>query len=151
MSQAETKEVGPLRCPKCGFENASGIKFCGNCGAELKVDVRSGYVEALAWLQIATSLYFLVSLAFNTIVQHFSFFLLSYSVVGLAGIYIGVQLHRGEGGTWLKVASGIAIAIGTAASTYLFALGLTVGGVVGPAWVLFLVCAGLLWVSRKSR
>jgi class 3 adenylate cyclase/pimeloyl-ACP methyl ester carboxylesterase len=26
-----------VRCPSCSFENASGIKFCGNCGASLKL------------------------------------------------------------------------------------------------------------------
>jgi class 3 adenylate cyclase/tetratricopeptide (TPR) repeat protein len=26
-----------MRCPACSFENASGIKFCGDCGASLKV------------------------------------------------------------------------------------------------------------------
>jgi Double zinc ribbon/Adenylate and Guanylate cyclase catalytic domain len=26
-----------MRCPSCGFENASGIKFCGECGAPLKL------------------------------------------------------------------------------------------------------------------
>jgi class 3 adenylate cyclase/tetratricopeptide (TPR) repeat protein/DNA-binding IscR family transcriptional regulator len=25
-----------MRCPACGFENARGIKFCGECGASLK-------------------------------------------------------------------------------------------------------------------
>jgi class 3 adenylate cyclase len=25
-----------MHCPACGFENASGIKFCGECGAPLK-------------------------------------------------------------------------------------------------------------------
>src|SRR5262249_55472118 len=25
-----------MRCPACGFENASGMKFCGECGASLK-------------------------------------------------------------------------------------------------------------------
>ena len=24
-----------MRCPACGFENASGIKFCGECGKPL--------------------------------------------------------------------------------------------------------------------
>jgi hypothetical protein len=29
-------QKGPLmRCPACGFENASGIRFCGECGAPL--------------------------------------------------------------------------------------------------------------------
>jgi uncharacterized membrane protein YvbJ len=26
-----------MRCPSCGFENASGIKFCGECGVPLKL------------------------------------------------------------------------------------------------------------------
>ena len=26
-----------MHCPACGFENASGIKFCGECGAPLKL------------------------------------------------------------------------------------------------------------------
>src|SRR5262245_10524755 len=26
-----------MRCPSCGFENASGIKFCGECGGPLKL------------------------------------------------------------------------------------------------------------------
>jgi len=26
-----------MRCPACGFENASGIKLCGECGAPLKL------------------------------------------------------------------------------------------------------------------
>src|SRR6476661_1337630 len=25
-----------MRCPACGFENASGMKFCGECGSSLK-------------------------------------------------------------------------------------------------------------------
>src|SRR5438093_12590850 len=30
-----------MRCPSCGFENASGIKFCGECGASLKLKCSS--------------------------------------------------------------------------------------------------------------
>jgi class 3 adenylate cyclase len=30
-----------VRCSACGFENASGIKFCGECGASLKVKCSS--------------------------------------------------------------------------------------------------------------
>ena len=26
-----------MRCPVCGFENASGIKFCGECCEPLKI------------------------------------------------------------------------------------------------------------------
>src|SRR5437867_1200916 len=30
-----------MRCPSCGFENASGIKFCGECGSPLKLKCSS--------------------------------------------------------------------------------------------------------------
>ncbi|MET0153923.1 MAG: zinc ribbon domain-containing protein, partial [Candidatus Binatia bacterium] len=30
-----------MRCSACGFENASGIKFCGECGAPLKLKCSS--------------------------------------------------------------------------------------------------------------
>jgi hypothetical protein len=37
-----------IRCPACTFENASGIKFCGECGAALKLKcVRCGFENAL--------------------------------------------------------------------------------------------------------
>ena len=38
-----------MRCPACGFENASGIKFCGECGASLKIKCSScGFENAPA-------------------------------------------------------------------------------------------------------
>jgi hypothetical protein len=36
-----------MRCPACGFENASGIKFCGECSASLQVKAYSD-VQGLA-------------------------------------------------------------------------------------------------------
>jgi len=30
-----------MHCQACGFENASGIKFCGECGASLKLKCAS--------------------------------------------------------------------------------------------------------------
>jgi class 3 adenylate cyclase len=38
-----------MLCPACGFENASGIKFCGECGAALKLKCSScGFENAPA-------------------------------------------------------------------------------------------------------
>jgi hypothetical protein len=37
-----------MRCPVCSFENASGIKFCGECSAALKIKCsRCGFDNAL--------------------------------------------------------------------------------------------------------
>jgi hypothetical protein len=27
-----------MLCPNCGFENPTGFKFCGQCGASLKAE-----------------------------------------------------------------------------------------------------------------
>jgi class 3 adenylate cyclase/tetratricopeptide (TPR) repeat protein len=36
-----------MRCPSCGFENVSGTKFCGECGAPLKLKCSScGFANA---------------------------------------------------------------------------------------------------------
>jgi hypothetical protein len=130
--------------------NGVGIKFCGNCGVELRATILTDYVEALAFLHIASSLYVLLTLGSNYLVQHIFFLLILYAVVGVAGLYIGYEIHRGAGGIWLKVASAITIGLGLATTSFLYVLGLYLGGLVGPSWVLFLVCAWLLWVSRKS-
>jgi hypothetical protein len=38
-----------MHCPACGFENASSIKFCGECGASLKIRCSScGFENAPA-------------------------------------------------------------------------------------------------------
>lgn len=142
---------GPMRCPKCGFMNGGGIKFCGNCGGELRTAIRTDYVEALAVLHITSSLYVLVTLGSNYSVLGSLLLLIPYAVVGVAGLYVGYEIHRGSGGTWVKVASAITIAIGLAATSFLYVVGLVYGGgLIGPAWVLFLVCGWLLWVSRKG-
>jgi hypothetical protein len=139
-----------MRCPKCGFMNGPGIKFCGNCGAELRAVMTRDYVEALAVLHIASSLYVLVTLGSNNLVRLYLFLLIPYAVVGTAGLYVGYQFHRGNGGRWLKVASAITSVVGFVVTSFLYVFGLLSGGLFGPSWVLFLVCGWLLWVSRRS-
>jgi hypothetical protein len=130
--------------------NGVGIKFCGNCGVELRATMLTDYVQALAILHIASSLYVLLTLGSNYLVQRNFFLLIPYAVVGVAGLYVGYEMHRGNGGRWLKVASAITIGLGLAVTSFLYVFGLFYAGLIGPAWVLFLVCAWLLWVSRKS-
>jgi hypothetical protein len=138
-----------MKCPKCGFMNGTGIKFCGNCGAELKATARADYVEALAVLHIATSFYVLVTLGTSYFVQNTLFFLISYAIVGVGGLYVGYEFHLGSGGKWLMLASAITIVLGAVATGLVYLIGLSIAGVFGPSWILFLFCGWLLWISRK--
>jgi Double zinc ribbon len=40
-----------MRCPACGFENASGIKFCGECGTSLKLKCAGCGFESAAGMK----------------------------------------------------------------------------------------------------
>jgi Double zinc ribbon len=40
-----------MRCPACGFENASGIKFCGECGLAVKAKCASCGFENAAGIK----------------------------------------------------------------------------------------------------
>ena len=126
------------------------MKFCGNCGVELKASKGSDYVEALAILQITSAIFMLLTIGSNYLVYSVSFFLLLYAVVGVASLYVGYEMHRGSSGRWLKLASATAIVIGLCTTSFIFYVGLSLGGLIGPAWVLFAMCAVLLWVSRKN-
>ena len=150
MSQGDPAALEGGRCQKCGFINGPGIKFCGNCGAKLGLRPRPDYVQALASMHIATSAYVILTLAFNYLAHSIGLLVITYSVAGVAGLYIGYSLHMGHSGKWLKFASAITIALGLLGTSVLFWLGLTLQGLIGPAWVLYLATAYLLWLCRKS-
>jgi hypothetical protein len=40
-----------MRCPACGFENASGLKFCGECGTSLKLKCAGCGFESAAGMK----------------------------------------------------------------------------------------------------
>ena len=104
----------------------------------------------MAAIHITASLYLLLSVAFNVIVQATYLLFVPYLVSGATGLYLGYEYHRGKKGRWLKVASALTVAIGLAATSVLFILGLALRGVIGPAWILFLVNAWWLWSSRDA-
>lgn len=145
--EAEPRGQGLVKCPKCGFENASDMKFCGKCGAKLEIKSSRGSFEGLAALHIAASLYLLLSVVFNSLVHTFLLLLVPYTVSGVAGLYLGYEFHYGKRGRRLKVASALTIAIGLAATSGLFIFGT---GVIAPAWILFLVNAWYLWGIRNE-
>jgi hypothetical protein len=139
-----------VSCEKCGFENPPGLKFCGNCGARLSSSLEIARFEGLALLHIAGSLYLLLSLASNALVQASPAFITLHASSALLGLYAGYRLYTGRAGKYLKIVSPLAIALGLASTLTLFLLGLTIRGVVGPAWIIFLVNAWALWRDRRK-
>jgi hypothetical protein len=139
-----------VRCGKCGFENPPDLKFCGNCGARLSVVLEAPSFEGLALLHIAGSLYLLLSLAFNALVQASPAFIILYASSALLGLYAGYRFYTGRASKYLKIVSPLAIALGLTSTSILFLLGLAIRGVVGPAWIIFLVNAWALWRNRRK-
>jgi hypothetical protein len=138
-----------VRCGKCGFENPPDLKFCGNCGTRLSVVLETPRFEGLASLHIAGSLYLLLSLAFNALVRASPAFIILYASSALLGLYAGYRFYTGRASKYLKIVSPLAIALGLTSTSILFLLGLAIRGVIGPAWIIFLVNAWALWRDRK--
>ncbi|MCP8316491.1 MAG: zinc ribbon domain-containing protein [archaeon] len=137
-----------VKCKKCGFENPSNLKFCGNCGARLSVTAITPKFEGLALLHITGSAYLIISLIFNALVQASVIFMIPYIASGLLGLYAGYEFYTSKAGKWLKIISALAIIIGLVSTSLLFLIGLEVRGVIGPAWVIFLINAWMLWKER---
>jgi len=66
------------------------------------------------------------------------------------GLYAGYQFYLGKTGKHLKIISSLAIITGLASTSILFLIGLGIRGVIGPAWIIFLVNAWVLWKERKK-
>jgi hypothetical protein len=140
----------PVKCRKCGFENPPSFKFCGNCGEKLiEVEVAPKF-EGLALLHVTASIYLLISLIFNALVQASLAFITLYAASALMGLYAGYQFYLGKTGKHLKIISSLAIITGLASTSILFLIGLGIRGVIGPAWIIFLVNAWVLWKERKK-
>jgi hypothetical protein len=65
------------------------------------------------------------------------------------GLYAGYQFYLGKTGKYLKIISLLAIMLGLASTFILFLIGLGIRGVIGPAWIIFLVNAWILWRERR--
>ena len=138
------------KCEKCGFLNASGLKFCGNCGSKLAPVMVSRMVQALGLLFISTSLYLVISIIFNGVVQSSPLFLVGYLVSILLGMFVGYGIVRGERGGLFVIGAAASIAVGLGSSFLLFLVGLSAQGVIGPVWIFFVVMAWVLWKARKE-
>jgi len=128
-----------VKCPRCGFENPASMKFCGNCGSNLKPTVSQPELKALELLHATGSIYLLVSVVFNSLVQASQMLTALYVASALLGLYVAYKLHRGNSDRNLKLASILASIIGLSVTSFTFLIGLNVKGVIGPAWVIFAV------------
>jgi hypothetical protein len=137
-----------VKCRKCGFENPSNVKFCGNCGARLAASALAPKFEGLALLHVVGSAYLLISLASNSLVQASMTFTIPYLASGLLGLYVAYELYRGRASKYLKMASASAIVVGLVSTFILFLIGLGVRGVIGPAWAIFAISLWVLWKQR---
>jgi uncharacterized protein (DUF983 family) len=145
----ELVAAGFGNCPKCGAMNAETAKFCNTCGAQLQVTAVSG-VEGLVSLHVVVALYVFISLAVNALIQASLLFLSLYIVTGVLAI-VGVSLLRTERGRrWAKFVSVAMIGAGIVGTFLFWLIGLAVSGVVGPAWVIFIVTIWQLWRDRRS-
>lgn len=138
-----------VKCEKCGFDNPPNMKFCGNCGSRLEAIVEPRKFEGLALLHITGSAYLIISLIFNSLVQASLIFTILYVASALLGLYSGYKFYTDEARRYLKIASALAIIIGLASTFMLFIIGLGVRGVIGPAWIIFVINAWALWRERK--
>jgi len=139
-----------IKCRKCGFENPPNFKFCGNCGEKLAETEVAPKFEGLALLHITASIYLIVSLIFNAVVQASPAFITPYVLSALLGLYAGYRFYQAKTSKHLIVISAIAIILGLASTLSLFLIGLGIRGVIGPAWTIFLINAWTLWKARKK-
>jgi hypothetical protein len=139
-----------VKCPKCGFSNSSNLKYCGNCGARLLQPRTGRTLQSLSLLLIATSLYLVISILSDRVVQSYILILAGYLVSALLGSYVGYQILQERSGKGLVVAAAASITTGFVFSFTLYLVGLSAGGVVGPVWIFFVVMAWLLLKSRRE-
>ena len=123
------------------------MKFCGNCGVKISIETNAPKFEALVLLHLAASLYLVISLIFNTLVQMSSVFIVPYVASSLLGLFAAYSFYRGKTSKSLKAISALAIAIGLAFTFTLFVIG---ASLIGPAWIIFVINGWALWKQRRA-
>lgn len=141
-------------CGKCGFRNPAGAKFCLNCGKSLVVSapLPSVSFDGLSLLHFTGSAYILISVLFNELYKASVVFLGIFVAIAIMGFGLAYGFYSWKKVTRRKVVqavSGVTIVLGFVSTFILFFLGLNVSGIVGPAWIIFLVTGWKLWADRN--
>jgi len=72
----------------------------------------------------------------------------TYLASALLGLYAAYEFYKGKVTKWLMITSAAATAIGLASTLILSLIGFGVRGVIGPAWIIFIINAMILWKER---
>jgi hypothetical protein len=136
-------------CPRCGFKNLSGAKFCSSCGLSFKPTLKGRFDGSVALL-LAGSFYLLISLLFNAIIQQVWYFAVPAAVSGLLGLYAANQMYKGQMKAATFAIALTSVVIGFAVTLIVFLIGLGIQGVFGPAWIIFALTGYWLYRSRSS-
>jgi hypothetical protein len=149
------KETG-IACENCGFVNPSGVKFCSNCGKNLAVvSIPTERFESLFLLNLAGSLYVLMSVLFNEVYSISPIFLTAFLAVSVLGLIAAYGFYSwskidSKKKLLIKVISGLTVVLGFSSTFFMFYLGLAVSGVIGPIWIIYVILGWRLWTDRQK-
>jgi hypothetical protein len=140
-----------MSCSKCGYKkNPPEAKYCLNCGAKLSASSIVQPLDGLFYLHLVGSSYLLTSLVFNSVVRASIFLAIPYLVGGILGLISANELRRASRRRFVKILSASSVALGLVGTLMLFLIGMELRGIVGPAWLIFLINAWKLWRDRSS-
>ena len=141
-------------CPRCGFKNLSGAKFCSSCGLSFKPTLKGRFDGSVALL-FAGSIYLLFGIAFNQLMQEIPYFWIPAVVSGLLGLYAAYQLNKGQGNKATFAVALTSIIIGLVVTVLLFLVGIipiangnSFLGLTGAPWIIFALAA--FWLYRDK-
>jgi len=131
-----------VKCRKCGLDSPSEAKFCPNCGAKIGVvrALNGRPFLSLAFLHFAGGTYLIIAAIANKLVQASLLFLIPYILIGVLSLFVGWQFYSGKLiKRWTKSLSLAVVVVGTAVTIATYVLGIRLEGLVGPAWVIFVL------------
>jgi hypothetical protein len=140
--------AGELVCRKCGTPNPPDAKFCKNCGRKVGVHLPQEQPGVIPVLLAVGGAYLLISLVVNSLVRATPQLWVPYAVAGVFSTFLGYAYARRKVYLWTKILAMLTVALALYGTGLAFLVGLSVRGVVGPAWVIFAVGAWRLWVDK---
>lgn len=148
-SEVDAPPVVPqIKCSKCGSQNPASLKFCGNCGSKLGESFIKRF-DALALLHFTGGFYLLLSVIMNPFAQSTMIFAL-YITSLIFGFYAGYAFYSGKISKYLKLISITSIAVGLIGTMLLYIVGLSLHGVIGPAFVIYVFNMLALWKAWRE-